>query len=97
MVFMTEVTAMGPRSPEYCDTILEDREVLAAWRRAAVSDREMGCDMSWRTWTAAAAALWKDSEITEGCMPLDSNRSAAPSRAPQMTTTEVVPSPASTS
>jgi hypothetical protein len=30
-------------------------------------------------------------------MPLDSNRSAAPSRLPQMTTTEVVPSPASTS
>ncbi len=97
IVLVTALTAMGPRRFEYWETILEEREVLAAWRRAAVSVRAMGCDMPWRTWTAAAAALWKDSEIIEGWMPLVSNRSAAPSRLPQMTTTEVVPSPASTS
>src|ERR1700761_3736908 len=32
-----------------------------------------------------------------GCMPLASNRSAAPRRLPAITTTDVVPSPASTS
>lgn len=57
----------------------------------------MGRDMSWRTSTAAEAALWKDSEMTEGWMPLPRSLSAAPSKLPQMTTTEVVPSPASTS
>jgi hypothetical protein len=97
IVLVTALTAMGPRRFEYWETILEEREVLAAWRRAAVSVREMGCDMSCRTWTAAAAALWNDSEMTEGWMPLVSNLSAAPSRLPQITTTEVVPSPASTS
>lgn len=71
--------------------------MLAAWRREALSVREMGWDISCKTSTAAAEALWKDSEMTEGWMPLDSNRSAAPRRLPQMTTTEVVPSPASTS
>ena len=94
---MTALTAMGPRRFEYCDTILEESEVLAAWRREAVSVRAMGCDMSWRTSTAAAAALWKASEMTEGWMPLPSSLSAAPSKLPQRTTTEVVPSPASTS
>lgn len=97
IVLVTALTAMGPRRFEYWETILEERDVLAAWSRAAVSVRAIGCDMSWRTCTAAAAALWNDSEMTAGWMPLDSNRSAAPSRLPQMTTTEVVPSPASTS
>jgi hypothetical protein len=91
------LTAMGPRRFEYWETILDDRDVLAAWRREALSLSEMGWDISCRTSTAAADALWKDSEMTEGWMPLDSNRSAAPRRLPQMTTTEVVPSPASTS
>ncbi len=97
IVFVTALTAMGPSRPEFWDTILEEREVLAAWRSAAVSVRETGWDMSCRTCTAAAAALWKASEITEGWIPLDRSRSAAPRRLPQMTTTDVVPSPASTS
>lgn len=97
MVLVTELTAMGPRRFEYWETILDDSDVLAAWRSEAVSVKEMGCDMSWRTSTAAAAARWKDSEMTEGWMPLDKSRSAAPSKLPHMTTTDVVPSPASTS
>lgn len=66
IVFITELTAMGPSRFEYCDTILEESDVLAAWRRAAVSVREMGSDMSWSTLTAAAAALWKASDMIEG-------------------------------
>lgn len=97
IVLVTALTAMGPRRFEYCETILDEREVLAACRRADVSLSVMGTDMPWRTSTAAAAALWKDSEMTEGWMPLPRSLSAAPSKLPQMTTTEVVPSPASTS
>jgi hypothetical protein len=49
IVLVTALTAIGPRRLEYCDTILELRDVFAAWSRDAVSVREMGCDMSWRT------------------------------------------------
>lgn len=94
---VTAFTAMGPSRFEYWETILEESEVLAAWSRAEVSVSEMGRDMSWRTSTAAAAARWKASEMTEGWMPLPRSLSAAPSKLPQMTTTEVVPSPASMS
>ena len=97
MVLVTALTAMGARIFECCETILEDRDVVAAWRRVAVSVRDTGCDISCRTWTAAAAALWKASAMTEGWMPLASSLSAAPSKLPAITTTDVVPSPASTS
>jgi hypothetical protein len=97
IVLMTALTAIGPRRFECCETIFEDREVVAACRRVLVSVRETGCDMSWRTLTAAAAARWNDSAMTEGCMPFPSNLSAAPNKLPAITTTDVVPSPASTS
>lgn len=97
MVLVTEFTAMGPSKFEYWETILDDREVLAACSNEEVSLRVIGRDMSCRTSTAAAAARWKDSEMTEGWMPLERSRSAAPRRLPQITTTDVVPSPASTS
>lgn len=97
MTLVTALTAMGPSRLEYCETILDESDVLAACSNEAVSVRLMGCDMSCRISTAAAAARWNDSEITEGWMPLPSRRSAAPSSEPQMTTTDVVPSPASTS
>lgn len=70
IVFNTESTAIGPSKFECWETILEERDVDAAWRRVARSEREMGCDMSWRVLTAAAAALWKDSEIIVGCNPI---------------------------
>lgn len=43
---VTELTAMGPSMLEYCDTILEERDVLAACRREAVSVSVMGRDIS---------------------------------------------------
>lgn len=49
------------------------------------------------TSTAKRAALWKDSEMAVGWIPLCNNFSAASKRAPAITTTEVVPSPASMS
>lgn len=49
------------------------------------------------TFNAKSAALWNDSDIAVGWMPRCSNFSAASNRAPAITTTEVVPSPASIS
>lgn len=45
IVLVTALTAMGPRRFEYCETILDEREVLAACRRADVSLSVMGRDM----------------------------------------------------
>ena len=70
MVFRTASTAIGPSRLECWETIFEDRDVDAACRSVARSERDMGCDMSCRTLTAAAAARWKDSEMTVGCMPV---------------------------
>ena len=60
---------MGPRRLEYCDTILDDNEVEAACRRVVRSDKEIGCDISCKVFTASAAARWNDSEMTVGWMP----------------------------
>lgn len=85
----------------------------AALRSVARSERLIGIDISVRISTAFAAARWKDSAMTVGwrpyCyvrkiptylhreLPLPSNFSAAPRRLPAITTTDVVPSPASIS
>lgn len=52
---------------------------------------------TWLTSSANRAALWKDSDIAVGWIPRCNNFSAASNRAPAITTTEVVPSPASIS
>lgn len=62
-----------------------------------MSVRATGVDISCRILTEAADALWKDSAITDGWIPFPNSLSAAPNKLPQMTTTDVVPSPASTS
>ncbi len=94
---VTASTAMGARTDEYCETILELRLVLAARRSDSRSLSSTGVEMSVRNSTALVAAFWKDSAMMVGWMPLLSIFSAAPSRLPATTTTEVVPSPASTS
>jgi hypothetical protein len=66
IVLMTALTAIGARRPECCETIFEEREVVAACRSVEVSVRDTGCDMSWRTLTAAPAARWKASAMTDG-------------------------------
>lgn len=72
-------------------------EVVAARRRAALSSRLIGTEISVRYSTAFAEAFKKASAIMVGWIPLLSIFSAAPNRLPANTTTEVVPSPASTS
>lgn len=79
------------------DFTFELSEVVAARRRAALSSKLIGTEISVRYSTAFAEAFKNDSAITVGWIPLLSIFSAAPNRLPAKTTTEVVPSPASTS
>ena len=72
-------------------------EVVAARRRAALSSKLTGTEISVRYSTAFAEAFKNASAIMVGWRPLLSILSAAPSMLPASTTTEVVPSPASTS
>lgn len=48
---------MGPSKFECCETILDDKDVDAAWRSVALSDNEIGWDIRVSVSTAAAAAL----------------------------------------
>lgn len=75
----------------------ELREVLAARNKLGLSFRSTGVDISVRYSTDLADALRNASAMIVGCMPFWSIFSAAPSKLPASTTTEVVPSPASTS
>mmetsp|Transcript_10928 Transcript_10928/g.32507 ORF Transcript_10928/g.32507 Transcript_10928/m.32507 type:complete len:276 (-) Transcript_10928:111-938(-) len=98
MTFSTASTAMDENNPLYCDTTLLLREVVAALRSCSRSSRFTGIaiDVS-RISHAFSAALLKASETTVGWTPLSSNSCVFFSNAPQMTTTDVVPSPATTS
>ena len=71
--------------------------MLAARSRLALSFKSTGIDISVKYSTALTDALRKDSATIVGWIPFKSNLSAAPRRLPARTTTEVVPSPASTS
>ena len=55
IILNTESTAIGA-SLGSCDTIFEERDVVAALRRVARSDRLMGMDISVKISTAFAAA-----------------------------------------
>ena len=70
---------------------------MAARSRAALSSKLIGTEISVRYSTAFAEAFKNDSAMMVGWIPLLSIFSAAPSKLPASTTTEVVPSPASTS
>lgn len=110
---VTAATAIGASVEEYWETIyfvqiehslgcdsnptFELREVLAARSRLCLSFKSTGVDISVRYSTALVDALRKASAMIVGCMPFWSIFSAAPSKAPARTTTEVVPSPASMS
>lgn len=72
-------------------------DVVAARRRLSLSFRSTGVEISVRYSTALDEAFINDSATIVGWMPFSSIFSAAPSRLPAKTTTEVVPSPASIS
>lgn len=76
---------------------MEFREVLAARKRAALSFKSTGVEISVKYSTAFAEAFRKASEMVVGWMPFCSIFSAAPRKLPARTTTDVVPSPASIS
>lgn len=76
---------------------LEFREVLAARKRLDLSLRSTGVDISVKYSTALAEARRNDSATIVGWIPFCNIFSAAPSKLPAKTTTEVVPSPASIS
>jgi len=78
-------------------TTFEEREVEAARMRASRSDRATGMDMASTARPASVAAAAKPSDTAVGCRPRSSRSRHFFSRAPQMTVTVVVPSPATTS
>ena len=76
---------------------MEFNDVVAARSNADLSFRSMGVESSSRYSTDLAVALRNDSAMIVGCIPFCSIFSAAPRKLPAKTTTDVVPSPASTS
>lgn len=94
---VTAETAMGDSVEEYCDTIFEFKDVVAARNRLVRSFNSTGVDISVRYSTAFSDAFVKASAMTVGCIPFSKRFSAAPRNAPAKTTTVVVPSPASIS
>mmetsp|Transcript_46781 Transcript_46781/g.106181 ORF Transcript_46781/g.106181 Transcript_46781/m.106181 type:complete len:261 (-) Transcript_46781:51-833(-) len=97
ITFSTASTAMAASSAELCDTTLEFKEVCALWMSCSRLVSSTGSATEVRISSAFSAASRKASVMVCGWMPFERRRSAACSSAPAMTTTEVVPSPASTS
>lgn len=75
----------------------EDKEVVALFNSSSLSDKSTGVDICVNISAAFKAAFWNDSDIVVGWIPFSNNRCAAASKLPAITTTDVVPSPASTS
>ena len=98
IIFRTESTAMGDSSSVLAETTFEEREVATHSIRVSLFAMSTGIDSSFditpREWSRA---FWKPSDMMLGWMPLSRRDSAAFRKAPASTTTEVVPSPASTS
>mmetsp|Transcript_7141 Transcript_7141/g.12308 ORF Transcript_7141/g.12308 Transcript_7141/m.12308 type:complete len:228 (+) Transcript_7141:1394-2077(+) len=97
MTCVTASTAIGDSRLEYWETTLLLRDVVAALNRDSRSSRSTGMATDSRIFNDFCAALSKASEITVGCTPRSSSSWHFFSNAPQITTTEVVPSPATTS
>ena len=71
--------------------------MVAARSKLARSFKSTGVEISVKYSTDFAAAFVNDSAMIVGCIPFSNSFSAAPRRLPAMTTTDVVPSPASMS
>jgi len=72
-------------------------EVFTQVIKASLSLRSIVVEIDLRTFKASSKAIWNPSEMVVGWIPLARRLSQACSKAPAMTTTEVVPSPASIS
>ncbi|TNN31245.1 hypothetical protein EYF80_058601 [Liparis tanakae] len=102
MTRMTASTLMGASRLEYWDTTLEHSDVVALLSSVSRSLSCTGRLMPVSTSTPFSTAFWKDSEMVVGWIPdrrdnAETSLEQASSRAPAITTTEVVPSPASMS
>mmetsp|Transcript_43180 Transcript_43180/g.99542 ORF Transcript_43180/g.99542 Transcript_43180/m.99542 type:complete len:205 (-) Transcript_43180:219-833(-) len=97
MTFKIASTAMGASLSAYCETTLEFKDVDALCSSCSLSFKLTGMDASVKISSAFSTATRKASVIVCGWMPFVSSFSAACNKAPAMTTTEVVPSPASIS
>lgn len=97
MTLSTASTAIGESSDECCETTFEFKDVAALcnsdWRSVSRSGMLIFCKISFDF----SAALKNDSEIAVGWIPFDRSFDAASNNAPAITTTVVVPSPASIS
>ena len=69
MTCMTASTHMGASRLEYCDTTLEQREVVALLNSVSRSLSSTGVLMDSSTSTPLSTAFWKDSEIMVGWIP----------------------------
>mmetsp|Transcript_6297 Transcript_6297/g.19068 ORF Transcript_6297/g.19068 Transcript_6297/m.19068 type:complete len:263 (+) Transcript_6297:1009-1797(+) len=97
ITFRTVSTAMGASKEACCDTTLLLSEVVAALIRASLSWMLIGAAISCKISAAFLHAFPIESEMIVGWTPLLSSSRHFFSREPQITTTEVVPSPAFTS
>jgi hypothetical protein len=73
------------------------KQILGLLQQSAATLISSYCPLSWPYLMAHCAAISKPSAILMGWMPLSNRYSACSSRAPQSTTTPVVPSPISSS
>lgn len=74
MTRMTASTLMGASRLEYCDTTLEQSDVVALLSSVSRSLSCTGVLMAVSTSTALSAAFWKDSEMMVGWMPEQKGR-----------------------
>lgn len=72
IVLVIELIVMGLSRLEYCDMILEEREVFVVWRRDVVLVSEIGWDMLCRILIVVVVVCWKVLEMMEGWMFLES-------------------------
>ena len=93
----TASTAMGASSVACCATTFELSDVLAASTSAVRSLSRIGVAMPSIIPIAFSSATANASDTVDGCRPRDSSSSVACSKLPHMTTTDVVPSPATVS
>ena len=97
MTASTASTASGASFSEYCDTTLDDKDVVAASTSTDLSSRLTGMAMPVRISSALLTHSWNASVIAVGWMPFSSRFEHWFNSEPASTVTDVVPSPASIS
>lgn len=98
ITFKTASTAIGENNSEYEDTTFELKDVFTHSIKVYLLVISTGKErLFYITDKASFRHFWNPSDTRLGWIPFSNKVSAAFKRAPAKTTTEVVPSPASTS